>query len=427
MSIRTFTPALLGLGLLAALPASAQNLLVRGATVHTASAQGTLANTDVLVQAGRITAIGSNLTAPAGVVVVDAAGKPLTPTLFGGISELGAEEVSGVPDTADARLQLGAQSTRPEFDVTLAYNPDSILLPVARAEGIGFSALAPSAGGSFVAGQGGVINLDGYSAPLAGRQLYISIGGKASAQSGQSRAAQWMLLAQMIDEARGNIPATSPHALLTPAGRKALSGFLAGQGRIMVRAERAADIAQVLSWAGREKLSIGIVGGAEAWKLAPQLAQAQVPVFVETLINLPSSFDQIGARADNAALLARDGVAVSFILAGDGAHNARKLRQSAGNAVAHGLPWETALAGLTSVPARALGASAQLGSIAVGQRADMVLWEGDPLEVANVATHLWLGGIEHALRSRQTDLRDRYLDPAGSLPRAYLQGATPRR
>lgn len=427
MNKHTLTPALLALGLLATLPAGAQNLLLRGATVHTAGAQGTLYNTDVLVQAGRIAAIGSHLPAPDGVVVVEAGGKPLTPTLFGGISELGAEEVSGVQDTADTRLQLGQQPTRPEFDVTLAYNPDSILLPVARAEGIGFSALAPTPGASFIAGQGGVINLDGYSAPLAGRQLYISIGGDASGQSGQSRAAQWMLLAQMIDEARGNIPPTSPHALLTPAGRKSLASFLAGQGRIMIRANRAADIAQALDWAGREKLSIGIVGGSEAWKLSSRLAEARVPVFVDTLVNLPSSFDQLGARADNAALLARDGVAVSFILNGDGAHNARKLRQSAGNAVAQGLPWETALAGLTSVPAHALGVDGQLGSIAVGQRADLVLWDGDPLDVAHVASRLWLGGVEHALRSRQTDLRDRYLAPAGELPRAYQPRQATRR
>lgn len=427
MNKHTFTPALLTVSLLATLPASAQNLLVRGATVHTGGAQGTLHNTDVLVQAGHIAAIGSHLTAPAGVVVIDAGGKPLTPTLFGGISELGAEEVSGVEATADTRLQLASQATRPEFDVTLAYNPDSILLPVARAEGIGFSALAPNPGASFVAGQGGVINLDGYSAPLAARQLYISIGSDASSQSGQSRAAQWMLLAQMIDEARGNIPPTSPHALLTPAGRKSLAGFLAGQGRIMIRANRAADIAQALDWAGRERLRIGIVGGSEAWKLSTRLAEAKVPVFVDTLVNLPSSFDQLGARADNAALLARDGVAVSFMQAGDGAHNARKLRQSAGNAVAQGLPWETALAGLTSVPARALGVDGQLGSIAVGQRADLVLWDGDPLDVAHVANRLWLGGVEHALRSRQTDLRDRYLAPAGNLPRAYQPRPATRR
>lgn len=425
MTARTTCLTLLAAGLLAALPAGAQNLLIRGALVHTASAQGSLADTDVLVQAGRVAAIGRNLAAPDGTAVVQANGQPLTPTLFGGISELGAEEVSGVSATADTRLTLAQQPARPEFDVTLAYNPDSLLVAVARAEGIGFSALAPNPGGSFVAGQGAVIRLDGHSLPLPGHQLYLSIGGAASERSGQSRAAQWMLLAQMVQEARGKVPPTSPHALLTPAGRSALAGYLAGGGRVMVRADRASDIAQLLRWAGTEQVKIGVVGGAEAWKLASELATAGVPVFVETLVNLPSSFDQLGARADNAARLAAAGVEVSYVLNGDGAHNARKLRQSAGNAVAHGMPWDKAFAGLTSVPARSFGVDGKLGSIAVGQPADLVLWDGDPLDVAHVARRLWMGGIEHALRSRQTELRDRYLVPAGSQPRAYSGQAAP--
>jgi len=419
MSIRTVALSLLAAPLLAALPAAAQDLLVRAATVHTGTAQGTLAQADVLVQGGVVRAIGQQLAAPPGVPVVQANGLPLTPTLFGGISELGAEEVSAVEDSADTRLRLHAQPARPEFDLSLAFNPDSLLLPVARAEGIGFAALAPNAGDSFLAGQGAVIATDGYTPPQPGRQLYLELGGRVSAQSGQSRAAQWMLLEQMLEEARGNVPPTSPHALLTPAGRRVLAGYLAGQGRIMVRVDRASDIARLLDWAAREKLSVGIVGGAEAWKLAPRLAAAKVPVFVETLVNLPAGFDQLGARADNAALLAAAGVPVSFMLSGDGAHNARKLRQSAGNAVANGLAWEAAFAGLTSVPAQALGVAGRFGSIAVGQRADLVLWDGDPLDVAHVARRIWLGGLEHEPRSRQTELRDRYLAPAGELPRAY--------
>ena len=426
MIARTLRPALLAANLLAVLPASAQDLLLRGATVHTASAQGSLTDTDVLVLGGRIAGIGKNLGAPAGIAVVQANGQPLTPALFGGISELGAEEVSGVEASADSRLRLQDQPTRPEFDLSLAFNPDSLLLPVARAEGIGFSALAPNAAGSFVAGQGAVIRTHGENEPLAGRQLYLSLGGNVSAQSGQSRAAQWMLLAQMVDEARGNVPATSPHALLSPAGRKALASYLDDKGRIMVRVERASDIAQLLRWAAREKVQVGIVGGAEAWKLADALAAARVPVFIETLVNLPSSFDQIGARADAAALLAAAGVQVSYVLNGDGAHNARKLRQSAGNAVAHGLAWETAYAGLTRVPAQVLGVDDQLGSIEVGKRADLVLWDGDPLDVAHVARRVWMGGVEQALRSRQTQLRDRYQAPASSQPRAYLQPPAPQ-
>jgi imidazolonepropionase-like amidohydrolase len=114
---------------------------------------------------------------------------------------------------------------------------------------------------------------------------------------------------------------------------------------------------------------------------------------------------------DNAALLANAGVRVGFTqLVSDVSHNAAKIRQVAGNAVANGLPWNAALAGLTSVPAEIFGIADRRGRIAVGQAADMVLWTGDPLEVTSVAQQVWIGGNAIAMRSRQTELRDRYLE-----------------
>lgn len=365
--------------------ASAQDLLVRNATVHTASARGSLQNADVLVQGGVIRAVGNGLSAPAGATVVEANGRPLTPALFGGITETGIEEVSGESSTVDSSLKIGEQPLRPEFDVTLAYNPASVLIPVTRLEGIGFTALGAATGGGFVAGQGGVMRLDGSIDPIGPRALFLRIGAAASELTGHSRAAQWMLLQQMIDEARGQVAADSPHALLTPAGRRTLSRYLAGQGRIVVEVDRAADIRQLLRWAAREKVKIAISGASEAWQVAPELAAAHVPVFVDVLSNLPASFDQIGATLENAARLQRAGVAVSFVQRGDASHNARKMRQLAGNAVANGLPWADGLAGLTRVPAQAFGVADQIGSIEPGKRADLVLWEGDPLDVAHYA------------------------------------------
>lgn len=412
------TTALL-LSLFCAGTAFAQDVLVRDATVHTATAQGTLQHADVLVQGGTIRAIGRGLAAPAGTSVVEAAGRPLTPALFGGITEIGIEEVSGEDATVDAGLKLADQPMRPEFDVTLAYNPDSVLVPVARVEGTGFTVLGATTSGAFIAGQGGVVRLDGGADPIGPHALFVRLGADASELTGSSRAAQWMLLDQLVAEARGRVPADSPHALLTPAGRAALARFLAGQGRIVVQVERAADIRQLLRWAQRERVRIAIAGGSEAWKLAPQLAQAQVPVLVNALADLPANFDQIGATLQNAARLHAAGVEVSFSQGGNGSHNARKLRQLAGNAVANGLPWEDGLAGLTRVPAEIFGVADRIGSIAVGKQADLVLWEGDPLDVAHYAEQTWLGGRAIPMRSRQTELRDRYLRTQGALPRAY--------
>ena len=397
----------------------AQDLLIRNATVHTAAARGSLEHSDVLVQGGVIRAVGPGLSAPAGVAVVEAAGKPLTPALFGGITDIGIEEVSGESATVDSTLKLDDQPLRPEFDVTLAFNPDSVLIPVARLDGIGFTLLGANTGGGFIAGQGGVMRLDGSADAVGPQALFIRLGASGAELTGTSRAAQWMLLEQMVSEARGRVPADSPHALLTPAGRATLGRYLAGQGRIVVQVDRAADIRQLLRWAAREKVKIAIAGGAEAWRLAPQLAQAGVPVFVDGLGNLPSSFDQLGATLQNAARLKAAGVPVSFAQRDDASHNARKMRQLAGNAVANGLPWDDGLAGLTRVPAQALGVGDRLGTIEPGKLADLVLWEGDPLDVGHYAEQVWLGGRAMPMRSRQTELRDRYQAPASSEPRAY--------
>lgn len=412
-------------GLLAALPATAQDWLIRNATVHTADRAGTLPGTDVLIRNGRIAAIGRDL--PAGQAqVIDAGGRPLTPALFGGITDIGVEEVSGESSTVDAALALGANAAdmrvRPEFDVSLAYNPDSVLVPVARIEGIGWTLLSAGSrpGGSLIGGQGGVVRLDGSLDATGPRALFITLGGDGANLSGSSRAAQWMLLDQLHDEARGKIAQESQFALLTPAGRATLSRYFNGQGRVMVRVQRASDILRTLRWAQSNGLSIALVGASEGWKVAPQIAAAKVPVFVDALANLPADFDELGATLDNAARLHAAGVQVAFYLSDDASHNARKIRQVAGNAVAHGLPWEAALAGLTRIPAEVLGVDGQVGArIAPGQRADLVLWSGDPLDVASVAERVWLDGKPVPMRSRQTELRDRYLSPDTGLPRAY--------
>lgn len=403
----------------------AQDMLIRNATVHTTTAQGTLHGTDILVRNGRIAAVGKGLSS-GGATVVDAQQRPVTPALFAGITDIGVEEVSGESATVDSHLALNegkSQQARPEFDVTLAYNPDSVLVPVARIEGLGWTLLAAEAGGggSFVGGQGGVQRLDGSLQPIGPKALFITLGSDGARLTGGSRAAQWMLLDQLVEEARGRIAPDAPHALLTPAGRRVLQRFLQGEGRIVFTVQRAADIVRLLDWSGRHGVRIAISGGAEAWKVASRLAAADVPVFVDPLANLPADFDQIGARADNAARLQAAGVAVGFVQGpgSDRSQNARKIRQLAGNAVAAGMAWDDALAGLTRVPAQAFGVGGEVGGIAPGRRADLVLWSGDPLDVAHAALQVWMDGRSMPMRSRQTELRDRYLRHASDMPHAY--------
>lgn len=401
--------------------AFAQNVLIKNATVHTAGTRGTLKNTDVLVQGGIIRAIGPNLSAP-GVSSVDAKGKPLTPGLFAGLSDIGLEEVSAEKSTVDASFSLGEGvngQMRPEFDVVLAFNPNSMLIPITRLEGFTFTALSANAGSSLLGGQGAIMRLNGkFDDPIGSRILFASMGSGADELSGSSRAAQYMLLDQAIREARGTSPYDYKQALLTPAGREAMNKFLLG-GRTVFHVERASDIRQVLSFAKKHGMRPVIVGASEAWQVAAQLKADNVIVFVDALQNLPSGFDQIGARSDNAALLQKAGVRVGLYRADDASQNARKVRQVAGNAVASGLPWEAGLAAITSVPADAFGVGDKVGRIEVGLIADLVLWNGDPLEVNTFAEQVWMSGQAMPMKSRQTELRDRYMSEENGLPRAY--------
>ena len=392
--------------------AVAQNVLIRNATVHTGGSQGTLASTDVSIRAGKIDAIGKSLDAPSGTVVVEANGRALTPGLFGGLSAIGIEEVSLESTTVDTDVHTAAPAYamqwRPEFDVTTAFNPRSVLVPVARVEGLTWTVLTPgSGGGNFLAGQGAAVTLDGrYDAVLANsNSLFVNLGGDMSAASEGSRAAQWMLLEQAIRESRSRTPVDA-QSLLHPAGREALARYLSG-GRVIFRVDRAVDIRRTVAFAQRFGIKPVIAGGAEAWAVADELKRADVPVLLDALANLPAGFDKIGARLDNAALLHRAGVRVAFTQFGE-SHNARKIRQLAGNAVAHGLPAEAALAGLTSIPAQIFGIGSDHGQIARGQVADVVLWSGDPLEVSSLADAVWIAGAPVPMQSRQTLLRDRY-------------------
>jgi len=184
--------------------------------------------------------------------------------------------------------------------------------------------------------------------------------------------------------------------------------------------DRASDILQAIEYSARYGLRAVISGGAEAWIVADQLAEAGVPVILDPLKNLPRNFDQIGARLDNAAILNEAGVTIA--LTGDEApHKARKLRQAAGIAVANGLPYETALAALTVNPARIFGLDETHGTVSPDATANLVIWSGDPLEVTTIAEIVILNGKSIPMVSRQTLLRDRYLPEHPDLPRAYVK------
>lgn len=386
------------------------NLLIRNATLHTAVAGDTTAqsDTDILIENGVIARIGRDLAADANIPVIDAAGRAVTPGIFGGLGRIGLEEIGLEKTTGDYAQRL--EQMRPEFDVTLAFNPEAMSLGVHLKNGVTFSVLAPgsSPGGSLVAGLGAPTALDG-SLPVATRAMFVDLGGDANDLSGGSRAAQFMLLRQAFVEARApNLVMVHDERLLSPSGRQVLVDFIKNQGIFVFDVDRAVDIQRTVDFAQAEGIRAVIRGGAEAWRIAPQLAAAKIPVIVDPLENLPYSFDSLGATLENAARLHQAGVQVAISLRSPQVYSAGKTRQAAGNAVANGLPWAAGLAAVTRIPAEIFGVTDQFGSITTGRKADLVMWSGDPLDVASLPELVFSNGQQQALASRHSALRDRY-------------------
>ena len=182
---------------------------------------------------------------------------------------------------------------------------------------------------------------------------------------------------------------------------------------------RASDIEVLLGLIREYGIRAIIAGGSEAWMLADQLASAGVPVVLDPTSNLPGNFDRINERRENTTILNSAGVRVSFTESDAPSQNERNITQLAGNAVADGMPWDDALRSITLTPAEIFGVADSVGSIEAGKLADIVIWPGDPLELMNYPDAVFINGESMPMISRQTLLRDRYLQGDTGKPPAF--------
>ena len=412
---RLMTALLTGLliGLPIAPAAFADSVLVTNAKLMSGGPLGTQDGVNVLIEDGVISGVGADISAPVDTVI-DAAGAVVTPALFAGATGTGLVEVNAVRESADSSMKETKDDTvQVEFDVRDAYSPLSSLVGVTRVEGFGYSLLSASGGQYSVAGRGSLVDFDGGFESFDGRDvLFIDVGGYAADKVGGSRAGHWMMLEGIMADVKRR---SSEREYLSQSGKDHLKD-LTKNGVFVFGANRAADIRKVISFSEEYGLSSVIAGGREAWLLAEELASASIAVMVNGLDNLPSNFDALGSRLDNAALLHGAGVQVLFT-SGE-THNARKVRQGAGTAVAHGMPHDAALEAMTTAPSRIFGG--RLRSLEVGNRADLVIWSGDPLEVTSFATSVILNGEITSMETRQSKLLERYLPEDAGLGRAYI-------
>jgi imidazolonepropionase-like amidohydrolase len=393
--------------------ASAQ-VAITGAKVHTGTGT-TIENATLVIKDGVIVTLAAGAPAPAGAKVVDGRGKVITPGLIESFSRLGLSEVDLVAATQEGTHAPEQGNIHAAFSVLDGYNPDSVAIPVARAHGVTAHIAVPT--GALVSGTSAFILLQ--DRPLAASlvqtpvALHVTLGEGSLAAGKGSRGGAVELLREVLDDATNYAKRradfernqTRPFS----ASRLDLEALLpAVQGRmpIVIRVDRAADIRTALRLATELKLRLVIAGGTESWLVAEELAKAKIPVMLDVRQNLPGTFDAMRVRDDAAVILAKAGVPLILTTDGDVA-NVRNLRQVAGIAVARGLPWDTALAAITSVPAQSFGLK-RGGTLAVGQRADVVLWSGDPFELSTQAEAVYIDGVAQSLRTRQTMLLERY-------------------
>ncbi|MCP3731952.1 amidohydrolase family protein [Sphingomonas sp. MG17] len=419
---------------LTALPAAAQTVAVTNAKLVIGDGSATVEGGTVVVRDGRVIAAGRGVAVPAGVPVVDAGGRYVTPGIFAGFTRMGIVEVDGVDETNDT----GANSPfNAAIDVVPAVNPRTSAITLNRAEGITRAVVAPQARGSIFAGQGAIIDLgadmDAVTKPRAFQ--FMEYGETGAARAGGSRPAAYAMLRNILFEVRdyARNPASfadrGKDALLTRADAQALVPVVNGQVPLLVHVERASDILVILGLK-REvpALKLVLVGVSEGWTVAPQIAAAGVPVLASALADLPASFEQLAATQSNIGRMQKAGVTVGIgMINDDEARQARLVKQYAGNLVAlgkvpgaSGLDWGQAFAAISSKPAEAMGMGGEFGSLRPGRRGDIVLWDGDPLEIGSAAVRVYIDGIEQPLATRQDKLKQRYFDPKeGALPKAY--------
>ena len=389
----------------------AQTIAITGGTVYPVSGPK-VANATVLIRDGKIVAVGTGVTTPSGATRIDATGKWVTPGLIDGAGQLGLVEIGAVPGTREGFLR--GDTIAAAFNVAEGLNPASMLIPVTRIEGVTTALATPL--GNLVAGQAVLIDLAGNTieemlvkTPV-GIVAELSESGKSEAGGSRAGVADRLRRAfrdaLLYERRRADFNrAQMPPLPESPPDLEALLPMLHGQEALIANANRRSDIETALRLAREFKLKLVLAGAQEAWQIAAELARADVPVLVEPLDNIPS-YDALGVRYENAGLLAKAGVKIALLETDT--HNSRNLRQEAGNAVAYGMSWEQALRAVTLSPAEIFGVADRYGSLEAGKVANVVVWSGDPFEFTTGVEHVLIRGKETPLKSRQTELLERY-------------------
>jgi imidazolonepropionase-like amidohydrolase len=389
----------------------------------------------VVIRDGKIAAVGASVEVPAGAQVIDGKGLQVYPGLFDPVTQMGLSEISAVRATVDS-TETGAYN--PDVVAATAVFPSSEHIPVTRAAGITEVLTVPDSGGFDSGGSGGVIGGQASAIHMAGWTINemtikrsvamvvswpqmetrsfdfttFTIKNKPFSEAKQDYEKQVNELTDYFDRARHYAQAMGhggPADYQRDLKLEALAPVVRGQLPVLVFADRARDIRNAVEFCDKQKLKMILAGGEEAYKVKDLLRSKGVPVILRPTLTLPEDEDDPYDRLlSQPAELAAAGIKFAF-----GSFDnsfARRLGQQAANAVAYGLPYDEALKAVTLYPAQIFGVADQVGTLETGKVANIIVTNGDPLELTTDVKYLFIRGERTSLDNRHLRLYEKYLN-----------------
>tara|TARA_B100000965_G_scaffold120336_1_gene99306 strand:- start:963 stop:2183 length:1221 start_codon:yes stop_codon:yes gene_type:complete len=386
---------------------SSEVLLLKNGTVYAGEDMNKLEGYDVLIKEGKIVSIDESIEFESDVVI-NLEGKILTPGFIAPFSHMGLIEIEMIPETRDDSSSLYTAG----FSISHSFNPASTLIPYNLNGGITTAISAPQSWRLFK-GLGSAFSLSGKPGSIVKKDLALF----ASLDTGkESKSANILLvqdslkLARIFDEKsdfefNNNIPDSIKYSRRDLLSLKRVANK---EIPLVISADRASDLIALIEFSKAENIKLVIMGASEGWMVAQELSEADIPVIIEPINNLPSSFDKLGSKLENASILQEKGVKILINSDRYETHNAHLSRQGAGTAVSYGLPWNEAIKALTYNIASTFGLNGK-GAIKEGFDADLIIWDSDPLEVTSFPDKIYIEGELMSPETRSKMLRDRYL------------------